>query len=233
VRLIESAPSGDLHVAAEVRAPKRTGPVLLSRERSQLVGALKVLGGQLERVPGVQRSPHTRRWRSGLPSAYVRQRATLIQPARFDVVTVCAKVSSGLREARLQLVSDSAGGAVPALQRATGDCYQAFAQQHGDPTGTRSSALNVFVPDAVATGRLDLRPNSYVSEITVDEQSRAKGAVYSDEEGTTYEQEADALAATAHLIGGFTNKTLRPLVAELLDQPYSRAAAATTCGGCA
>ena len=30
----------------------------------------------------------------------------------------------------------------------------AFAQQHGDPTGTRSSALNVFVPDAVATGKL-------------------------------------------------------------------------------
>ena len=30
----------------------------------------------------------------------------------------------------------------------------AFAQQHGDPTGTRSSALNVFIPDAVATGRL-------------------------------------------------------------------------------
>jgi choline dehydrogenase-like flavoprotein len=68
-----------------------------------------------------------------------------------------------------------------------------FAQQHGDPTGTRSSALNVFVPDPVATGRLDLRPNSYVSEITVDEQSRAKGAVYSDEEGTTYEQEADVV----------------------------------------
>ncbi len=36
----------------------------------------------------------------------------------------------------------------------------AFAQQHGDPTGTRSSALNVFVPDAVKTGRYDLRPDS-------------------------------------------------------------------------
>ena len=28
----------------------------------------------------------------------------------------------------------------------------AFAQQHGDPTGTRSSALNVFIPHALATG---------------------------------------------------------------------------------
>ena len=124
VRLIEPAPLGYLHVAAEVRAPKRPGPVLFSRERSQLVGALQVLGRQLEQVPGVQKVTVYEAIALGLPSAYVRQRATLIQPARFDVVTVCAKVSSGLREARLQLVSDSAGGAVPALQRATGDCYQ-------------------------------------------------------------------------------------------------------------
>jgi hypothetical protein len=55
VRLIEPAPLGYLHVAAAVQALKRPGPVLLSRERSQLVGALKVLGRQLEQVPGVQR----------------------------------------------------------------------------------------------------------------------------------------------------------------------------------
>jgi hypothetical protein len=34
---------------------------------------------------------------------------------------------------------------------------------------------------------------------------------------------AGALAITAHLIGGFTNKSLRPLVAELLGDPYSQA----------
>jgi choline dehydrogenase-like flavoprotein len=67
----------------------------------------------------------------------------------------------------------------------------AFAQQHGDPTGTRSSALNVFVPDAVATGRYDLRPDSYVREITVDERGRAKSAVYADADGALTEQEAD------------------------------------------
>ncbi len=69
----------------------------------------------------------------------------------------------------------------------------AFAQQHGDPTGTRSSALNVFVPDAVATGRYDLRPDCYVREITVDERGRAKGAVYQDASGDVYEQEADVV----------------------------------------
>ena len=88
VRLIEPAPLGYLHVAAEVRTPKRPGPVLLSRERSQLVGALKVLGRQLEQVPGVQKVTVYEAIAFGLPSAYVRQRATLIQPARFDVVVL-------------------------------------------------------------------------------------------------------------------------------------------------
>jgi choline dehydrogenase-like flavoprotein len=67
----------------------------------------------------------------------------------------------------------------------------AFAQQHGDPTGTRSSALNVFVPDAVATGRYDLRPDSYVRELVVDERGRVRGAVYEDAEGVVREQRAD------------------------------------------
>jgi len=67
----------------------------------------------------------------------------------------------------------------------------AFAQQHGDPTGTRSSALNVWVPDALATGRFDLRPDCYVHEITVDDQGRAKSAIYEDAKGTRFEQEAD------------------------------------------
>ena len=67
----------------------------------------------------------------------------------------------------------------------------AFAQQHGDPTGTRSSALSVWVPDALATGRYDLRPDCYVHEITVDEQGRCKSAIYQDADGDFIEQEAD------------------------------------------
>ena len=69
----------------------------------------------------------------------------------------------------------------------------AFAQQHGDPTGTRSNALNVFIPDAVATGRYDLRPDSYVREITVDERGRAASAIYEDAAGDVFEQEADVV----------------------------------------
>jgi choline dehydrogenase-like flavoprotein len=68
----------------------------------------------------------------------------------------------------------------------------AFAQQHGDPTGTRSSALNVFIPHALATGRYDLRPESYVRELALDSAGRIRAAVYIDADGRTVEQEADA-----------------------------------------
>lgn len=67
----------------------------------------------------------------------------------------------------------------------------AFAQQHGDPTGTRSSALNVFVPQAIATGRYDLRADCYVRELRVGPDSTVKSAVYEDADGDVVEQEAD------------------------------------------
>jgi choline dehydrogenase-like flavoprotein len=67
----------------------------------------------------------------------------------------------------------------------------AFAQQFGDPTGTRSSALNVFVPDALATGLYDLRADSYVRELRVDASGRVAAAVYENEDGDLFEQEAD------------------------------------------
>ena len=67
----------------------------------------------------------------------------------------------------------------------------AFAQQHGDPTGTRSSALNVLVPDAVATGLYDLRADCYVRELTLDATGEVRAAVYQDADGRTHEQTAD------------------------------------------
>jgi choline dehydrogenase-like flavoprotein len=66
----------------------------------------------------------------------------------------------------------------------------AFAQQHGDPTGTRSNMITTFIPDALRTGKLDLRPDSYVHEITVDEFGNARSAVYQDAAGDFLEQEA-------------------------------------------
>jgi len=67
----------------------------------------------------------------------------------------------------------------------------AFAQQHGDPTGTRGSALTRFIPAAVATGRTEVRSECYVQELTLDEAGRVKSAVYLDAAGETREQAAD------------------------------------------
>jgi choline dehydrogenase-like flavoprotein len=67
----------------------------------------------------------------------------------------------------------------------------AFAQEFGDPSGTRSSALNVFVPDAVATGLYELRPHSYVRELVVDGAGAIRSAVYEDADGNVLEQTAD------------------------------------------
>ena len=41
---------------------------------------------------------------------------------------------------------------------------------------------------------------------------------------------AGALVKSINLIGGFSNKTLRPLVAALLGEPYGRSQCCSTCG---
>ncbi|MEA2278530.1 MAG: hypothetical protein QOC78_3490 [Solirubrobacteraceae bacterium] len=71
--------------------------------------------------------------------------------------------------------------------------YTGFWQQYPDPVGAKSSVANTFIPDALATGRLDLRPDSYVTQITVHPDGRAKGVVYRDADGDEFEQEADVV----------------------------------------
>jgi hypothetical protein len=96
VGLIEPAPLGYLHIGAEVRPPARPGPVVPSRERSQLVGGLKVLGRQLERADGVQKLTVYEAIAFAPPSSYVRQRSALLQPARFDVAVLVETESPGV-----------------------------------------------------------------------------------------------------------------------------------------
>jgi hypothetical protein len=96
VSLIEPAPLGYLHIGAEVRPPARPGPVVPSRERSQLVGGLKVLGRQVERVDGVRKVTVYEAIAFAPPSSYVRQRTGLLQPARFDVAVLVETESPGM-----------------------------------------------------------------------------------------------------------------------------------------
>ena len=68
--------------------------------------------------------------------------------------------------------------------------WTGFWNQYGDPTTTRSSTLTSFVPEAVATGNFELRPDCYVTNVTVGADGRAKSVIYTDEAGLEYEQEA-------------------------------------------
>jgi choline dehydrogenase-like flavoprotein len=65
-----------------------------------------------------------------------------------------------------------------------------FWQQYPDPGSGKSSTANTFIPDALATGNLELRTEALVREVTLDERGRARGVVYEDEAGRTFEQRA-------------------------------------------
>ena len=96
----------------------------------------------------------------------------------------CAKLGYNSFPTPMAMLSKPYNGRPPTV-------LSAFIQQHGDPTGTKGSVLYTFIPDALATGKLDLRTECYVHEITVDTQGKAKSAVYQDADGDFVEQEAD------------------------------------------
>jgi choline dehydrogenase-like flavoprotein len=66
-----------------------------------------------------------------------------------------------------------------------------FWNQYGDPTTTKSTTLTSFVPEALATGRFELRPDCYVSQVLLRDDGRAKGVLYIDAAGREQEQEAE------------------------------------------
>ena len=109
-------------------------------------------------------------------------------------VALCAEVPPGLRGARLELVPHSAGRAVPAFQRPAGDGHQRLRPAARRPD--RHPVQRAQRVRARCAGDRSARPAARTPtsrEITVDERGRAKGAVYEDEDGTTYEQEADVV----------------------------------------
>jgi choline dehydrogenase-like flavoprotein len=75
-----------------------------------------------------------------------------------------------------------------------------FWQQYGDPVGAKSSTANTFIPDALATGLLDLRPDCYVREIILNSDGTAKGVIYTDADGNEVEQLADIVICCAGAI---------------------------------
>ncbi len=68
-----------------------------------------------------------------------------------------------------------------------------FWQQYPDPGSGKSSTANTFIPDALASGNVELRTEALVREITLDAGGRTKGVVYEAEAGDTFEQEAKVI----------------------------------------
>jgi choline dehydrogenase-like flavoprotein len=68
--------------------------------------------------------------------------------------------------------------------------YTGYWQQYPDPTDSKSSAANTFIPAALATGRYELRTDCYAKQITTERNGRARGVLYEDASGTEHEQRA-------------------------------------------
>jgi len=70
----------------------------------------------------------------------------------------------------------------------------------GDKHGARWSALNVEVPRALATGRLDLRPGCRAVLIEHDDAGRASAVVYVDADGVRQRQSARVVVVSGNCV---------------------------------
>jgi choline dehydrogenase-like flavoprotein len=81
-----------------------------------------------------------------------------------------------------------------------------FCQGFGCEMGAKSSPLPTMVPQAVETGRCEIRPHSYVRKIELDAKGRAIGAIYFDKDRKENLQRAKAVIVSSN--GGETPRLL-------------------------
>src|SRR5215470_1836037 len=94
VHLIEPAPLGYLHLAGDVEAPHRPGPVLRrSRQKHQLLGILKWQARQLAQMDAVERATVYDAIAFTPPGGYVKDRPAPLPLARFDVAVMIETAS--------------------------------------------------------------------------------------------------------------------------------------------
>src|SRR5229473_5864002 len=73
-----------------------------------------------------------------------------------------------------------------------------FCLAFGCEVGAKSSSLATAIRMAEKTGRCEIRPNSYVHRIEMDNSGRVSGAVYFDEKRNTHLQKAKAVVVCAN-----------------------------------
>jgi choline dehydrogenase-like flavoprotein len=73
-----------------------------------------------------------------------------------------------------------------------------FCLGFGCEVGAKSSSLAAAIPAAEATGRCEIRPNSYVHKVELDKNGRATGVLYFDAKKNTHLQRAKAVILAAN-----------------------------------
>jgi choline dehydrogenase-like flavoprotein len=73
-----------------------------------------------------------------------------------------------------------------------------FCLGFGCEVGAKSTSLSAMIPVAEATGRCEIRPNSYAHRIAIDKNGRATGVEYFDAKRNTYLQRAKAVVVCAN-----------------------------------
>lgn len=93
----------------------------------------------------------------------------------------------------------TARGIASAPYKNRGACvYCTLCGSYGCESGAKSSTLAALIPQAVATGNVEVRPRCMAVEITVDPKSgNAKSVVYLDPEGVRQEQAAKVVVVSA------------------------------------
>ncbi|HEU5219098.1 MAG TPA: GMC family oxidoreductase [Gemmatimonadales bacterium] len=73
-----------------------------------------------------------------------------------------------------------------------------FCIQFGCEFGAKSSSLAAMIPVAEATGKCEIRPNSYVRKVDLDARGRATGVIYFDADRKEQRQRAKAVILCAN-----------------------------------
>ena len=129
----------------------------------------------------------------------VRSAALQAVPAAADAREVQRRaVRAGARKlgyhpfpAPVAVISQAYQGRLPCA-------HCGFCQGFGCEMGAKSSPLPTMVPQAVATGRCEIRPHSYVRKIELDAKGRAIGAIYFDQNGKENLQHAKAVIVASN-----------------------------------
>jgi len=72
---------------------------------------------------------------------------------------------------------------------------------YGCPIHAKATTLSVCIPKALATGKLDLRPNAMAREVTLGRDGRARSVRYLDDAGTEHEVFARHVVVAGNAVG--------------------------------